>query len=176
MIFHQLDLPGAYLLEPERIEDNRGFFARTYSREEFESRGLLARLEQCNVSYNRLRGTLRGMHWQQSPYQEVKLVRCTRGAIFDCMVDIRRESPTYGRWYGAELSEDNRSMLYIPHGFAHGFLTLTDDAEVFYQMSQVYHAPSARGFRWNDPAVAIAWPGEVRVISDRDAGLPRLEI
>ena len=172
MIFHETGLPGAFLIEPERISDARGFFARTWSAEELAERGLSTRIAQCSVSYNAARGTLRGMHYQIEPHAEVKLVRCTAGAIYDVIVDLRPTSPTYRRHFGATLSAASRMQLYIPEGFAHGFLTLEDDSEVFYQISEPYAPAAGRGVRWDDPAFAIDWPGEVRVIAPRDAAYP----
>lgn len=172
MLFHKTELVGAYRLEVELIEDERGFFARSWSRDEFVANGLEANLAQCSISYNRVKGTLRGMHFQTAPYEETKLVRCTRGAIHDVIVDLRRDSPTFRRWQGFELNEYNRAMLYVPKGFAHGYLTLTEDAEVFYQISESYHPEAAAGVRWDDPAFGIDWPGEVRMISSRDASYP----
>src|SRR5947209_3161735 len=145
MRFVETPLPGAFLLDPELIEDERGLFARTWSEAEFREHGLNPRVVQCNLSYNRVRGTLRGMHYQIAPRQEVKLVRCTAGAIHDVIIDLRPGSPTRLRWFGAELSAENRRALYIPEGFAHGFLTMTDGAEVFYQMSEYYAPELARG-------------------------------
>jgi len=175
MIFRPTELPGAFVIEPERIGDERGFFARTWCRDEFAAHGLSADLVQCNVSYNARQGTLRGMHYQAAPHAEVKLVRCTRGAIFDAIIDVRPESPTYRGWIGVELTAENGRMLYIPEGFAHGFQTLRDETEVFYQMSTQYRAASSRGLRWDDPAVGISWPpAGSRVISDRDRMLSTL--
>jgi len=165
-------LPGAWVIEPERIEDARGFFARSFSDEEFESRGLNSRVVQGNISYNARKGTLRGMHYQRPPMAEAKLVRCTRGAIWDAIIDLRRGSTAYGRHFGVRLDADNRRMLYIPEGCAHGFLTLVDDTEVAYQMSQRYSPEHGAGVRWNDPAFGIEWPGEVTVIADRDRDYP----
>lgn len=172
MLFRETVLKGAYVVEPERIVDERGFFARTWCRSEFETHGLNPNLVQCNISFNEKKGTLRGMHFQVTPRAEAKLVRCTAGAIYDVIVDLRPDSGTFKRWTGVELNADNRRMLYIPEGLAHGFLTLSDDAEVFYQMSEVYSAEHARSVRWNDPAFGIQWPGEVLVISDRDRSYP----
>ncbi len=173
MLFHPTELSGAWLIEPELISDERGSFARTWCAREFEERGLNPRLVQCNISVNRLRGTLRGMHFQREPHSEAKLVRCTRGAIYDVIVDLRLDSPTCRRWSAFELSADNHRQLYIPEGFAHGFQTLTDDSEVFYQMSQVLHPESATGVRWDDPAFGIRWPVvERRILSPRDASYP----
>jgi dTDP-4-dehydrorhamnose 3,5-epimerase len=167
-------LEGAYVIEPEPADDDRGCFARTYCSDEFGRRGLDSRIAQCSISYNRRRGTLRGMHYQTAPHEEAKLVRCTRGTIFDVIVDLRQASPTRKQWYAAELSVDNRKAMYVPKGFAHGFLTLTAEAEVFYQISVAYEPAFARGFRWNDPSVAIAWPQLPDIVSPRDERLPAL--
>ncbi|CAN5828738.1 MAG: dTDP-4-dehydrorhamnose 3,5-epimerase [Gemmatimonadetes bacterium] len=169
MIFRETRLPGAYVIEPERIEDERGFFARSWCEREFRAHGLNPRLVQCNLSFNRYRGTLRGMHYQAAPHPEAKLVRCTMGRIHDVIVDLRPESPTFREWVAVELSAGNRRMLYVPEGFAHGFQTLEDESEVFYQMSQYYHAELARGVRWDDPAFGIAWPLPVQALSARDS-------
>lgn len=174
MIFTQTPLAGAYLIDPERIVDERGFFARTWCRDEFERQGLETRLVQCNVSYNTRRGTLRGMHYQAEPHEEVKLVRCTQGAIYDVIVDIRPDSSTYLRWVAEELTAENRRMFYIPGGFAHGFQTLLDGAEVSYQMSDFFHPQSSRGIRHDDPTIKIDWPLDVAIISDKDRGYPLL--
>ncbi|NJL27085.1 MAG: dTDP-4-dehydrorhamnose 3,5-epimerase [Thermoanaerobaculia bacterium] len=175
MIFHELDIPGAFLLEPERIEDRRGFFARTYCRRELEARGLDPTVVQTSVSVNRLRGTVRGMHWQTAPYEEIKLVRTTRGAIFDVILDLRPGSPTWKRHVGVELTADNRLSLYVPGGVAHGFQTQEDDTEVFYQMSEFYYPEHARGVRWDDPAFEIEWPLAISMISERDLAFPPFE-
>ena len=174
MIFSELPLHGALLIEPERREDERGFFARTFCADEFSARGLVPAVAQCNVSFNRRRGTLRGLHYQRAPHAEVKLVRCTRGAVYDVIVDIRPGSPTFGRWRAVELSAENRAMLYIPEGFAHGFQTLCDDTELFYQMSTAYVPHAAAGIRWDDPELAIEWPADARAISAGDLALPTL--
>jgi len=175
MIFTQSPLSGAYVVDMQPLPDERGFFARSYCADEFAAHGLGPELRQCSVSYNARKGTLRGMHYQGPPHEEHKLVRCTAGAIFDVIVDIRAASPTYRRWYGAELTQDNRRSLFIPPGFAHGFVSLTDHAEVYYMIS-VAHAPQfSRGLRWNDPAFAIKWPLPPAVISERDAGYPLLD-
>jgi dTDP-4-dehydrorhamnose 3,5-epimerase len=166
--FTPTTLPGVYLIDIEPIADERGFFARSWCREEFAALGLDSNLEQCNISFNQRKGTLRGMHFQAAPHGEAKLVRCTRGAIFDVAIDLRPDSPTYLRHYGAELSGENRRALFIPEGIAHGFQTLTDDSEVFYQMSRAYVPGAGRGVRWDDPAFAIAWPDDERIISERD--------
>jgi dTDP-4-dehydrorhamnose 3,5-epimerase len=170
------DLEGVYQIRIERIEDERGSFARTFCRREFAEHGLDAIVAQCNVSHNRLAGTLRGLHYQLAPAAEAKLVRCTRGAIFDVAVDLRPNSPAFCRWFGAELSAANDMMLYIPKGFAHGFQTLEDDTEIAYQMSEYYAPELARGLRWDEPAVGIRWPLPVRVMSERDRQQPALDM
>ncbi|HEY3291856.1 MAG TPA: dTDP-4-dehydrorhamnose 3,5-epimerase [Anaerolineae bacterium] len=172
MKFTELPLAGAYLIEPEQVVDERGFFARAWSHEEFEQRGLVTKLVQCNISYNKHTGTLRGMHYQAPPYAEVKVLRCTMGAVYDVIIDLRPASPTYRQWHGVTMDSTNRLIVYIPEGFAHGFVTLTDNAEVFYQMSESYHPEQARGVRWNDAAFGIRWPMEPRVISERDRLYP----
>lgn len=170
VIFTETPLNGAFVIEPEVHADDRGFFARLWCQDEFGGRGLETRLVQCSMSHNARAGTLRGMHYQIAPWQEVKLVRCTRGAIFDVIIDLRSDSATFGRHFGVELSAANRRLLYIPRGFAHGFQTLEDDTDVFYQMSEFYHPEAARGVRWNDPAFNIAWPtAATRIMADRDA-------
>lgn len=169
-------LEGAFLIEPERIEDERGFFARTWSQHEFAERGLDARVVECSTSFNKAAGTLRGMHYQAAPHAEAKLVRCTAGAIRDCIVDLRESSPTFREWFATDLTAENRLGLYVPEGFAHGFLTLKERSEVFYQISAPYVAASARGVRWDDPAFGIDWPGPVRVISPRDHSFPDFEL
>ncbi len=176
MIFTPTALPGAFLIEPERIHDDRGFFARLYTPEEFEAHGLNPRIAQTSASFNRVKGTLRGMHYQSPPHAEAKLVRCGAGAIYDVIIDLRPESPTFRKWVGVELSAENRRMLYIPEGFAHGFLTLADASEVFYQLSAGYAPQAARGVRHDDPAFGIAWPGEVVVIAPRDRDYPDFEV
>lgn len=165
-------LAGVVLVEPNRISDERGFFARTFCARSFRDRGLDPAVAQCSVSFNRRRGTVRGMHYQADPHGEAKLVRCTRGAIHDVIVDVRPGSATRGRWYGIDLDADNRRGLFIPAGFAHGFQTLADDTEVFYQISTDYVAEAARGIRHDDPTLAIVWPLAVSVISERDHTLP----
>lgn len=175
MIFHPLAIPGAYLIEPERKADRRGFFARTWCRHELEERGLDPAVVQCNISVNHRRGTVRGMHWQAEPYGEVKLVRCTAGAIHDVILDLRPGSSTYKRHVGVELDADNRLSLYVPRGLAHGFQTLRDDTEVFYQMSEFYQPDHARGVRWDDPAFEITWPLPISIISEQDLSFPAFE-
>jgi dTDP-4-dehydrorhamnose 3,5-epimerase len=170
--FEEAPLPGAFLIHQERIADERGFFARTYAREEFAAHGLATEIAHCNTSFNRRRGTLRGMHWQEPPYAEAKLMRCTAGAVHDVIVDLRPGSPTFCRSFGVALRASEGTMLFCPEGFAHGFITLTDDAEVAYQMSQVYAPQHARGARWDDPSFDIAWPLEPVVMTERDRTYP----
>jgi dTDP-4-dehydrorhamnose 3,5-epimerase len=172
MIFAKTKLPGAFVIDLARHEDDRGFFARSWCRQEFEEQGLNPRLVQCNVSYNKRRGTLRGMHYQAQPYEEAKVVRCTRGAVYDVIIDLRADSATYLRWEGVELSAENRRMIYVPEGCAHGFQTLEDGVEIFYQMTEAYHPEYARGVRWNDPAFQIRWPDDAPIISERDSSYP----
>jgi len=172
MIFIETQLKGAFIIKPERLEDERGFFARTWCQREYEAHGLNSRLVQCNISFNEKAGTLRGMHYQAAPYEEAKLVRCTQGAIYDAIIDLRPESPTFKQYTAIVLTAQNRKMLYVPEGFAHGFLTLEDHTEVFYQMSEFYAPEYVRGIRWNDPAFNIQWPADVQIISDRDQNLP----
>jgi dTDP-4-dehydrorhamnose 3,5-epimerase len=176
MIFRKTGLGGAYLIQIERHEDERGFFARTWCQREFEEHGLNPRLVQCNLSYNKKKGTLRGMHYQTAPYQEAKLVRCTSGAMHFVIVDLRPDSPTFKAHLGVTLAAETHDMLYTPEGFANGFLTLADDTYVFYQMSEFYAPEYARGFRWNDPLFNIKWPAEVKVISDRDTHYPDFKL
>lgn len=173
VVFTETKLKGAFVIELERKEDERGFFARAFCVDEFQARGLNARIAQCSTSYNKHRGTLRGMHWQDAPYAECKLVRVTRGAIFDVIIDLRKSSPTFKQHVAAELNAENRRMVYVPEGFAHGFQTLEDDTEVFYQISAIHAPGSARGVRWNDPVFDIQWPeAERRLLNDRDASYP----
>ena len=176
MRFEQTNLAGAWIIDINRLEDERGFFARTFCQREFSEHGLNTRVAQCNVSYNKQKGTLRGMHLQVSPFEEAKLVQCTSGAIYDMIIDLRPNSQTYLKHMGVTLSAQQYRMLYIPEGFAHGFLTLTDDANVFYQMSEFYAPECARGFRWNDPAFGIQLPEELHVISERDAHYPDFSV
>jgi dTDP-4-dehydrorhamnose 3,5-epimerase len=172
MKFIETQVAGAWVVEPERLEDARGFFARTFCRREFLERGLEPTLVQCSVSFNRRRGTLRGMHYQAPPHEEGKLVRCTAGAVWDVVLDLRPDSPSYLEHAALRLDADNRLSIYIPPGVAHGFLTLADSTELSYQMSVEYHGEAARGVRWNDPAFGIDWPAEPTAISERDAGYP----
>jgi dTDP-4-dehydrorhamnose 3,5-epimerase len=173
MIFNPTHLEGAYVVELEPREDERGFFARAWCRDEFAEHGLSTEVAQCNVSFNRRRGTLRGLHYQIAPHAEVKLVRCTQGAIYDVIVDLRPGSATFTQWLGVELTAGNRTMLYVPEGFAHGYQTLEDDTETFYQVSTSYAPHAERGARWDDPAFGIEWPYPDRpLISDKDRGWP----
>lgn len=172
MKFIETRLKGAYIIEIELLEDERGFFARTFCQTEFEAHGLNPRLVQCSLSFNRRKGTLRGMHFQVAPMAESKLVRCTKGAIYDVILDLRPDSSTYCQWVAVELSGDNYRMLYIPEGFAHGFQTLEEDTEVFYQMSEFYAPEYARGVRWDDPAFNIEWPLKTRILSKKDMSYP----
>jgi len=166
--FTATTLPGAFLIELEKHADHRGFFARTFCEREFESHGLQARYVQCSISFNLRKGTLRGMHFQAAPFQEAKLVRCSQGSIYDVIIDLRPDSPTFKRHLGVELSAANGKTLYVPEGFAHGFQTLQDNSEVFYQISQFYAPEHSRGVRWNDPAFGIVWPAAERTILERD--------
>ncbi|OGD32781.1 MAG: dTDP-4-dehydrorhamnose 3,5-epimerase [Candidatus Aminicenantes bacterium RBG_19FT_COMBO_58_17] len=176
MIFQETEPKGACVVGLERREDDRGFFARSWCRREFEAHGLNPRIAQCDVSFTARKGTLRGMHFQVKPFEEAKLVRCTMGSLCDVIVDLRRDSPTFKRHLSVVLTAENRTMLYVPEGFAHGFLTLEDNTEVHYQISE-FHAPDhARGFRWNDPAFGIAWPADVKVISERDRNYPDFNV
>jgi dTDP-4-dehydrorhamnose 3,5-epimerase len=172
MIFTPLALKGAFIIDLERQQDERGFFARTWCQREFESHGLGMQWVQCNISFNRRKGTLRGMHYQVDPYAETKLVRCTRGAMYDVLLDLRRDSPTFTQWQAVELTATNGRMLLIPEGFAHGFQTLAHETELFYQMSQFYAPEYARGVRWDDPIFQISWPEAKRIISERDRSYP----
>jgi dTDP-4-dehydrorhamnose 3,5-epimerase len=176
MTFHETAISGAFEIRVSRIPDERGFFARTWCRNEFEEHGLESVLLQCNISYNARKGTLRGMHYQAAPFAESKLVRCTQGAIYDVVLDLRPQSPSFKQWIAVTLTAENRNMVYVPKGCAHGFLTLQDQTEVSYQMSEVYNAESARGVRWDDPAFSIAWPEKVEVISGRDRNYPDFKL
>jgi dTDP-4-dehydrorhamnose 3,5-epimerase len=172
VIFTETKLAGAFLIEQDRKHDARGFFARVFCVEEFRAHGLNPEVSQCSISFNLRQGTLRGMHWQAAPKAEAKLIRCTRGAIFDVIVDLRPGSATRLQHVSAELDEDNGRMLYIPEGFAHGFQTLADDTEVFYQMTEFFAPDSGRGARWNDPAFGIIWPLPVPILNERDRSWP----
>lgn len=175
MIIRESPIPGAFLVETEPVADDRGHFARTWSRTEFTAKGLAVDLDHCGASYNHTKGTLRGMHFQDSPHEEVKLVRCVRGSVYDVALDLRPESPTFRRWFAAELSADNGRALYIPKGCAHGFQTLEDGAEVFYMISVAHRPDAARGVRWDDPAFTIDWPLPTSVIAPRDASFKDFE-
>lgn len=174
MKFAQGSLPGIWIIDPELREDERGFLARTYCQNEFSAHRLNTHWPQCNLTLTRKRGMVRGMHYQAEPKPEIKLIRCAVGAVFDVVVDVRRDSDSFGRWEGFELTAQNRCMLYVPGGFAHGFQCLTDDCELFYQMSEFYVPELARGLRWNDPQVGIRWPLAEAKLSERDKGLPFL--
>lgn len=168
MIFTKTKFRGVFIIEPEKLEDERGFFARMWDKQIFESNGLNSKINQCSISFNKTKGTFRGMHYQNSPYEEDKLVRCTKGKIFDIIADLRPSSLTYKQWKGFELTEENHKMVYVPKGFAHGFQTLADNTEVFYQISQEFMSDYSKGFRWNDPAFEIKLPLEISVISQKD--------
>jgi dTDP-4-dehydrorhamnose 3,5-epimerase len=172
MIFTEGRLKGAFVIAPEPMRDERGFFARTFCQKEFQAHGLSSAFVQCSVSYSRHKGTLRGMHYQVPPRAEVKLVRCTRGAIYDVIIDLRPRSRTYCQWMPLTISAENRLMLYVPEVFAHGFLTLEDGTEVFYQMSEYYSPEFERGVRWNDPAFGIEWPCDSPILSNKDRTHP----
>jgi dTDP-4-dehydrorhamnose 3,5-epimerase len=173
MIFTPTELEGAYLVDLEPRADDRGFFARAWCEQEFDEQGLSTRIAQCNISFNRRSSTLRGLHYQATPHAEVKLIRCTRGAIYDVIVDLRPDSPTWKRWLGVELTAENRRMLYVPEGFAHGYQTLVDDTETFYQVSTPYAPQAEAGVRWDDPAFSIEWPDPDRaLLSDKDRSWP----
>jgi dTDP-4-dehydrorhamnose 3,5-epimerase len=173
MFFSQTRIQGAFIVQIDPRADERGFFARGFCRKEFEAHGLKADIAQANIGMNRLRGTLRGLHYQIPPHAEAKLVRCTAGALFDVIVDLRPGSSSYKQWVGVELNAENRTMLYVPEGCAHGYLTLADDTEVFYLVSQYYYSGAERGVKWDDPAFAVDWPmAKPVVLSDKDASWP----
>lgn len=173
MKFHTLPLSSAYLIEVEALEDNRGFFGRTFCRETLKTRGLNPHIEQCNISFNHKKGTLRGMHYQAAPYEEAKYVSCISGSLYDVLVDLRPLSPTFLQWHAVELSEKDNTILYVPEGFAHGFQTLEDNTKVFYQISQAYAPQFAQGIRWDDPALSIKWPfTKDLIISTKDLNYP----
>ena len=175
MIFKETTLPGAYIIEPEKINDHRGFFTRVWCKRELEQHGLKSDLAQSNVGFSYRKGTLRGLHFQKLPHAEVKIVRCTRGAIFDVIVDIRPESPAYKCWFGVELSEDNSRMIYVPEGFAQGYITLVDNTEMNYHTSEMFSPQAASGVRYDDPAFGIEWPLVPTVISEQDRNWPLIE-
>jgi len=168
MIFNQTELKDAWTIDLDKHEDDRGFFARAFCKNEFRDHGLNTEVAQANLSYNKYKHTLRGMHFQTEPHGEAKLVRCVRGAIYDVIIDVRKESPTFKKWIGVELSDRNRRMLYVPEGFAHGFITLEDNTEVFYQVTEFYTPGAEKGIRWNDPEFNIQWPAVPEVMSDKD--------
>jgi dTDP-4-dehydrorhamnose 3,5-epimerase len=172
MIFKETILAGAFIIEPERHDDHRGFFARIWCKNELQQHGLKDNLAQANVGFSYRKGTLRGLHYQKVPHAEVKIVRCTRGAIFDVIVDLRPESLSYRQWFGAYLDEENRKMIYVPEGFAQGYITMADNTEMYYLTSEFYHPDSASGIRYDDPQFGIVWPTEVIVISDQDRHWP----
>jgi len=172
MIFRYLRLKDAFIVDIEKMQDERGFFARTFCQREFEAHGLNRRLVQSSISFNKNKGTLRGMHYQIAPNEEAKLVRCTQGAIYDVIIDLRQNSPTFKRWEAVELTSENRRMIYVPEGFAHGFQTLEDNSEVQYEMTEFYAPEAARGVRWDDPAFEIRWPAADRTIAPRDESYP----
>ena len=175
MKYHETKIAGVFELELQPNCDERGFFARSWCQKEFESHKLNPRMVQCNVSFNARKGTLRGIHYQAEPYPEAKVVRCTMGEIYDVVVDLRSQSPTFKNWVGVVLSAVNRRMIYVPEGCGHGFLTLVDNTEIFYQMSEFYHPDLARGVRWNDPVLNIIWPAAVDVVSERDRAYPKVK-
>lgn len=168
MIFTETILKNAYVIELEKREDHRGFFARTWDEKEFEKHNLNSNLVQCNVSFSKKCGTLRGMHYQKKPFEESKVIRCVKGKIFDVIIDLRSSSSTFKKWFGVELTEENYKMLYVPEGFAHGFQTLEDNSEIIYQVSEFYTPKSELGIHWNDPAFNITWPIEEKIITDKD--------
>jgi dTDP-4-dehydrorhamnose 3,5-epimerase len=172
MIFHETPLQGAYVIEPERINDDRGFFARIWCQNELKQQGLKSEIAQSNVGFNNRKGTLRGLHFQETPHAEVKIVRCSRGAIFDVIVDLRPESQSYKRWFGVDLSEENCKMIYVPEGFAQGYMTLADNTEIYYHTTEFYSPETASGVRYDDPAFGIVWPLEIEVISQQDREWP----
>jgi dTDP-4-dehydrorhamnose 3,5-epimerase len=173
MVFKETRLKGAFIIELEKIVDDRGFFSRAWCQKEFKAHGLNPNVVQCNLSFNTSKGTLRGMHYQIAPHEEAKIIRCTRGKVYDVIIDLRPQSPTYLRWAGFELSSENRKMLYVPESFAHGYLTLADNTELFYQVSRFYSPESECGIRWNERAVNIKWPRtNGLIITDKDKNWP----
>ena len=172
MVFTEMTLQGAFIIDIEPVADERGFFARSWCQREFAAHDLCTQWVQCNISFNKQRGTLRGMHYQVAPFAETKLLRCTSGALYDVIIDLRPESSTFKQWMAVELTAANHRMLYVPEGFGHGFQTLEDNTEIFYQMSQFYAPEYARGIRWDDPTFKISWPVDARIISERDRSFP----
>jgi len=175
LIFKETTLPGAYILEPEKINDQRGYFTRLWCKRELQHHGLKSNLAQSNAGFSHRKGTLRGLHFQKAPHAEVKIVRCARGAMFDVIVDLRPESPTYKRWFGVELNEDNGRMLYVPEGFAQGYITLMDNTEMNYHTSEFYSSEAASGVRYDDPEFGIQWPLAATIISEQDRNWPLME-
>lgn len=176
MIFRETSLKGAYVVELNKLEDDRGFFGRIWCENEFKAHNLNANLVQSNVSYSKKKGTMRGFHFQKHPYQETKLVRCTRGSAYDVIIDLRPESPTFKQWFGIELSAENRKMLYVPENFGHSFLTLEDNSEVYYLVTEFYNSEAECGLRWNDPTFDVKWPIEIKEISEKDSNHPNFNI
>lgn len=174
MIFTETKLKGAYIIDVKKIEDERGYFGRVFCKNEFDEVGIESNIAQTNMSFNPKKGTLRGMHYQVSPYEETKLVKCTSGAIYDCIVDLRKDSPTYLEWIGVELTEENNRMLFVPRDFAHGFITLKDNTAIQYFVSQFYAPGAEKGIKWDDPKINIQWPIDVAVISEKDNNHPYL--
>jgi dTDP-4-dehydrorhamnose 3,5-epimerase len=172
MIFNKTELEDAYIIELQEFNDERGFFARAFCEKEFKDHGIDFRVVQANTSYSSKKHTLRGMHYQEKPHQEAKLIKCTKGAIYDVIIDMRPDSPTFKKWAGVELTEQNRKMIYVPEGFAHGFLTLEDDTEVYYPVTESYTPGAEKGIRWDDPAFNIDWPAKAAIISAKDKSWP----
>lgn len=172
MIFRETPLKGAYVIDLEKREDERGFFSRAWCSKEFEAHGLIPRVVQANTSFNKKKGTLRGMHYQIAPRAETKAIRCLKGAIFDVIIDLRPDSPSYKKWFGIELTAENRTMLYVPELFAHGFITLEENSEVFYLVSEYYAPDCERGVRYDDPEFGVSWPEQIEVISEKDRTWP----
>ena len=172
MIFKETKIKGPYIISLDKHEDERGFFARSFCQKEFKEHGTDFNVAQCNISYNKEKGTLRGMHYQSAPFGEAKLIGCIRGRIYDVIIDLRKDSDTYCKWISAELSEENHNILYVPKGFAHGFQTLEDNTTVFYQMSDFFHPECAKGIRWDDPLFSIDWPLKDKIISEKDKTYP----
>lgn len=175
LIFTETELKGAFIIEVEKINDERGFFARTWDKEKFEKHNLNSNIVQCSISINKKKGTIRGMHYQVKPYEESKIVRCTKGKIFDVIIDLRKKSSTFKKWISVEISENNHKMIYIPKGFAHGFQTLEDNTEIFYQISEFYNKDASSGIKCNDPELSIKWPLEITMVSEKDKNFPYLE-
>ena len=174
MIFEETPLRGAYVIEPEKISDHRGFFARVWCKKELQRHGLNSELSQSNIGFSHVKGTLRGLHFQKPPHAESKIVRCTRGSIFDVIVDLRPESPTYKRWFGIELSDENRKMVYVAEGMAQGYMTLQDNTEINYHATEFFNAEAASGVRFDDPVLGIRWPMSATAISEQDRSWPLL--